>query len=333
MYKKVFTRNSREHCVNTPIKMSEMQRFTFTHKNVSIDDYISNVKRGKYDIDPPHQRHAFRTVKWCIDVIIHIYRYNTLTPLYYHTRSSDGLFESLDGKQRTMAMRRYINGEFEIPASSNLPACLCKKFTDLPSNLKQMFLNTEILVLTCKEQMDPNQIADFFKNVQKSSSTKVGEKINANTDNALNRMIDAETKTNGHVCLVNNNRMDEKELISKCVYMFVRCNQNFPMRTPSADVLIEFGKSFTDIAKFRTVVHVCRRVSEWMQSNDIRQTIHDFLAFFGVFAFHPYDLTTVITNIENLQDPSNWSDEYTHQVNGTGAYSRYMYILERYGKV
>lgn len=309
-----------------------LKRFTFTPKNVSIDDYISNVERGKYDIDPPHQRNPFRPNKWCIDVIVHIYTYNTLTPLYYHTRSSDGRFESLDGKQRTTAMRRYINGEFAIPASSNLPACLCKKFTDLPPNLQQVFLNTEILILTCKEQMTPDQVEAFFKNVQKSSSTKIGEKINANTDNALNRMIDNEIKMNGQVRSVNNNRMDEKELLAKCVYIFDRCNQKFPTRAPSADTLVEFGKTFTDLTKFNTVISICRRVALWMETNGIHQPIHNFLAFFGVFAFHPYDLTMITSNIENLPDTSNWAEKYTGTADGTGAYSRYMYILEHYGK-
>ena len=310
-----------------------MDTHQFFLRSPSIGDYINGVNTGNYDVDPEHQREeGIKTEKWNIDVIRHIYQFRTLTPLYYHTRASDGVLENLDGKQRTHAMNEYMKGNFAIPHSSGLPPELCGKYTDLSISNQRMFYNIPLFLLITNDELSDDEVRVFFNDVQKSSSTTPGERMNSDTNHSLNKMIKEEIEKNetlDKVCTINDQRMDKRYTIALAVYMF--CNGNNSRRMPHSDIVIRFGKTFNDEDTFRQVIDICECVACWMNVCKIPQNRHDFMAFFILFwSYEEEVVKTVMCNIKRLEDPSKPFKGYVHKSSGAGTNERCNFLVSKY---
>jgi hypothetical protein len=310
-----------------------MAMYQFVTSNPPIGDYINGVNSGYYDIDPPHQRNSGRnSTKWNIDVIRHVYQFQTLTPIYYHKRKSDGVCENLDGKQRTHALRLYINGELSIPISSGLPPHLCGKYTELSLVHQRMFYSIPVILLISNIEMTSVDIKTFFNDVQKSSTTQPGERINSDPDNKLNRMIVRELEINEilkKICTIPDMRMENRYTLALCTYIY--CNGITTKRVPGPDTVIDFGSHFNDTKKFREAMEICEAVSIWMHMCKIRQTRWDFMAFFILFwKSDDAMVDRIMRNIKSLEDPSKPFEGYHHKHSGGGTCDRSNFLIEKY---
>jgi hypothetical protein len=310
-----------------------MEMYKFDSYSFPISAYMNNVKSGEYDIDPPHQRNSGRnSTKWNIEVIRHVYQFRTLTPIYYHRRKSDGVYENLDGKQRTHALRLYINGEFSIPINSGLPPYLCGKYTDLSLVHKRRFDNIPVMLLISDNELSTSDIKTFFNDVQKSSTTQPGERMNSDPDNKLNRMIVRELEKNEilkKICTIPDMRMENRYTLGMCTYIY--CNGITTKRVPGPDTVIDFGSHFNDAKKFREAMEICEAVSIWMHMCKIRQTRWDFMAFFILFwKSDDAMVDRIMRNIKSLEDPSKPFEGYHHKHSGGGTCDRSNFLIEKY---
>ena len=312
-----------------------MDTHEFVLRTPSIGDYINGVNRGQYDIDPEHQREdGIKSDKWNVEVIRHIYQFRTLTPLYFHTRSSDRVLENLDGKQRTHAINEYMKGNISIPLSSGLPPELCGRYTNLSISNQRLFYNIPVYLLITNDELSDGEVRVFFNDVQKSSSTTPGERMNSDTNNSLNRMIKDEIEANEiirKICTINDLRMDKRYTIALCVYLY--CNGNISKRMPSSDAVIKHGKTFTDEETFREVIDICECVTQWLAVCKIPQNRHDFMAFFILFWSYDEEVVkTVMCNIKSLPNPSKPFKGYVHRSSGAGTNERCAFLIETYTK-
>ena len=68
---------------------------------------------GKLDIRPPYQREFIYKDKQR-DAVIHTVRKDFPLNVMYWAVRVDGGYEVIDGQQRTIAICRYVNGDFSI---------------------------------------------------------------------------------------------------------------------------------------------------------------------------------------------------------------------------
>jgi len=84
-----------------------------------VDGYQDNQESGvvgyggKLDIRPPYQREFIYKDKQRDAVIDTVRKEFPLNVMYWAVRD-DGGFEVIDGQQRTIAICRYVNGDFSI---------------------------------------------------------------------------------------------------------------------------------------------------------------------------------------------------------------------------
>ena len=83
----------------------------FTSKNISVSDFTNSVKRGKYDLNPLHQREVVHGNSWQSKIVESVLLGKPLgSPEFDTVQNEIGLsiFRSLDGKQRLSAIDRFI---------------------------------------------------------------------------------------------------------------------------------------------------------------------------------------------------------------------------------
>jgi hypothetical protein len=149
------------------------------------------IKIGCYDIHPEFQRDIIVTAAWCNDLICHFIFHQHLNPVIYHKVGKDiPHYENLDGKQRSCAFIRLLKNEFIFKNTKSFPhpvesvnemlaACDNKYFSQWPERYQDEFLNMKLSVMTYEFTMDEKMRADFFADVQKSKSTRIGEVLHS----------------------------------------------------------------------------------------------------------------------------------------------------------
>lgn len=135
----------------------------------------------KWDLKPQHQRDVIHTDKWCADIIRSAIIFKDIPEVYFFTRTNnDGLdyYVSLDGKQRCMAIIKYMDNVYpyypEYPASMH-----GKKFNELSPLDQQRIRESKITMKILSSDMTDAQIDIFFNDRQKTQQTTLGEYINA----------------------------------------------------------------------------------------------------------------------------------------------------------
>ncbi len=94
---------------------------------------------GKLDIRPPYQREFIYKDKQRDAVIDTITKNFPLNVMYWAVRE-DGNFEVIDGQQRTIAVCRYIKGEFSINGLA---------FHNLPKDKQEQILSYPLMIYFC----------------------------------------------------------------------------------------------------------------------------------------------------------------------------------------
>ncbi len=115
---------------------------------------------GLLDIRPPYQREFIYNEKQRDKVIDTIFKGFPLNVMYWSKQNS-GVFEVIDGQQRTISIGKFVNGDFSV---NN------RYFHSLQDDEKEIILNYQIMVYCCDGS--PSEKLDWFRTINIS-----GEKL------------------------------------------------------------------------------------------------------------------------------------------------------------
>ena len=114
---------------------------------------------GKLDIRPAYQREFIYGEKERNEVIRTVRRNFPLNTMYWVVRD-DGVYELMDGQQRTISICQYVNGEFSIDWDGQP-----RGFNNLTTDEREQILNYELSIYVCegtdKERLDWFQIINI----------------------------------------------------------------------------------------------------------------------------------------------------------------------------
>lgn len=115
---------------------------------------------GKLTIQPEYQRnYIYADGKKDVAVVQSVLHQYPLG-VFYFNKTDDGRLEVLDGQQRITSLGRYVTGKFGIVDDRGIT----QYFEDsLSEELRQQFLNTELLVYECEGT--ENEIRKWFETV------------------------------------------------------------------------------------------------------------------------------------------------------------------------
>ena len=142
-------------------------------KNIKIRDLVNGYKNnittgqvvgygGKLDIRPAYQREFVYQPKESKAVINTVQKGFPLNVMYWvvNKDADDNVsYEVLDGQQRTISICEYHAGNFSVEDTASNP----QYFHNLTSNLKQAFLDYELMVYFC-EGTDSEKL-EWFKTI------------------------------------------------------------------------------------------------------------------------------------------------------------------------
>ncbi|MCQ2395218.1 MAG: DUF262 domain-containing protein [Kiritimatiellae bacterium] len=125
-----------------------------------VDDAELGVRGcgGLLDIRPPYQREFVYKEKERDAVIRTVMRGFPLNVMYW-VRKKDGSYEVMDGQQRTISICRYVAGDFAW-GDIELGA---KYFDRLPEDVRERFLDYELLVYFCEGE--ESEKIDWFRTI------------------------------------------------------------------------------------------------------------------------------------------------------------------------
>lgn len=167
----------------------------------SVKTYYEDLRKleddpitpGCFDIYPEHQREFVTDAKWSNELICHFIFHGQLNPVIYHKVTDPqgySYYENLDGKQRSSAFIRLMTDQFVFKNVKSFPhpdkhindmltACHAKYFSRWPENYKSEFLHMKIPVTTYGYAMSEAMKADFFKDLQNTRRTRIGEVLHS----------------------------------------------------------------------------------------------------------------------------------------------------------
>lgn len=143
-----------------------MQRFNI---NWTVKTLVGQMNKGKVNFDNAVQR-GFVWDMQRKSLLIHSMLYGYAIPAMYFTRDSDGIYNSLDGKQRSNAIMEYLSGEFAL--TEDIPMVLDEDgnlnnfsgmfFEQLPDWAKDRIKDYN-LTIYYYEDMTEQEIREFFR--------------------------------------------------------------------------------------------------------------------------------------------------------------------------
>jgi len=142
-----------------------MQRFNI---NWTAKALVNQMEKGKVNYDNAVQRNLV----WGIEkksLLIHSMIYGYAIPAMYFTRDGDGVYDSLDGKQRSNAISGFLHDEFAL--SADTPAVVDENgcvedvsgmyFSQLPEWIQDKIKDYN-LTIYYYEDMTEQEIREFF---------------------------------------------------------------------------------------------------------------------------------------------------------------------------
>lgn len=263
--------------------------------DVTVYDYLNGIESGRYKIDPEWQRLSFRHNEWKSGIIAHFWEWSDLNPLYFHRIPKDATFiyECLDGRQRSEAIKDFIAGRFRLCGKQNgLRADLCNKmFSEWPVDEQLSFKELKLRVLMMPRQLGQDEISRFFQDRQHSSDTKTGEQIGANPGKLCYKWLDeAMKRPDSPISLIieklwgKDERKSHLMVVATCLYIHV---QRTDVRNPTPETLLEMWNS--DGIKrheFDEVMKLMNITFSFMSKNKVNRQRDQgvFCAFFKLFS-------------------------------------------------
>lgn len=115
---------------------------------------------GKLTIQPEYQRHyIYNDGKKDVAVIKSLLNSYPLG-LFYFNRTSDGLYEVLDGQQRITSIGRFLTGKFAVDDNNGH----VQYFSGLPDEQRKLIENTQLLIYVCEDGQE-REVKEWFKTI------------------------------------------------------------------------------------------------------------------------------------------------------------------------
>ena len=148
--------------------------------SISVEILDLEIKNGKYDMNPPHQRDIVHDNRWQSGIIQSILLEEDIPEVYFHRVPYNGrnVLESLDGKQRISAIIRFYNNEYSYQLKDKLDI-FGKFFDEVPDTIKRQLQDFEISQKIYYSQMSKEEISRFFQKRQQTKITTKGEHFNS----------------------------------------------------------------------------------------------------------------------------------------------------------
>ena len=155
----------------------------FQTSTLGIEWYLSRIKVGKIDLNPPYQRDIVWSVskqQFLIDSALRDFP----IPAIFLKKNGKEKYECVDGKQRLTSFYKFmIEQSLKIENKDDENFSESKeeflKFDDLNENVQELLKQTQITCYTLSEDWKDIEIFDLFKRVQNGSPLTTGEFINA----------------------------------------------------------------------------------------------------------------------------------------------------------
>ncbi|MBD5153713.1 MAG: DUF262 domain-containing protein [Oscillibacter sp.] len=160
-----------------------MQRFNI---NWTAKALVNQMEKGKVNYDNAVQRNLV----WDEEkksLLIHSMIYGYAIPAMYFTRDEDGIYDSLDGKQRSNAISEFLHDEFAL--SINTPAVVDDnggvedvsglRFSQLPEWAQDRIKDYN-LTIYYYEGMTETEIREFFRRLNNGKPLSAIELTRAN---------------------------------------------------------------------------------------------------------------------------------------------------------
>lgn len=194
--------------------------------NLQIENIITRINNEDMNLQPNFQRGEVWSKNKQQKLIDSILREWTIPPIHV-IRSNDGIDEVLDGQQRLVAIRDFVEGEFSIngniaPFNQFIKELHGLKYEELPTDVRRRFLRYEISFITLKDYA-PSEPAELFDRLNQPMKLTSAEQRNAyigDTRNQIKSMVEDFEKSgaNKETIGFSNSRLSYDEIISKFCY-------------------------------------------------------------------------------------------------------------------
>lgn len=160
-----------------------MQRFNI---NWTAKALVNQMEKGRVNYDNAVQRNLV----WDIEkksLLIHSMIYGYAIPAMYFTRDGNGVYDSLDGKQRSNAISEFLHDEFALsidtPAITDDNGCMEDisglYFSQLPEWVQDRIRDYN-LTIYYYEDMTEQEIREFFRRLNNGKPLSAIELTRAN---------------------------------------------------------------------------------------------------------------------------------------------------------
>lgn len=157
-------------------------RIQWKKEDKTFADLHTQIKQGRFNLNPEHQRHVVHSDEWKSEVLHSQIYHGDIPDVYFHpTEREDGTrrYDSLDGKQRCSAIYNYLNDEYAYKMRE--PTYMYrKKFSELQPAV-QSFLKDDctLTIRISNRPLMPKEIECFFQKRQDFKKTSGGEHLNS----------------------------------------------------------------------------------------------------------------------------------------------------------
>ena len=178
---------SNEKTINSNKEMIRFRKYmeqnppkNFTSKNISVSDFVNSVQRGKYDLNPLHQREVVHGDSWQSKIIDSVMSGKPLgSPEFDTVKNEVGLsiYRSLDGKQRLSAIVRFLNNQYSFKV--DIIPLKNKTFDKWPVIWQDHLLGCEFNICTTTATLSDDEVTEYFQIKQNTKKTSSGETLNS----------------------------------------------------------------------------------------------------------------------------------------------------------
>jgi hypothetical protein len=225
-------------------------------RGVGFGEFAREHQAGTYNLDPEHQRGIVHSKAWMRDIITSALVYNDLPPVRFHWRpmaNGTRQYESLDGKQRCVAVIRYMTSELAVDFGDIElgdwdrygRAVTYQELT--PPHQQLIAYDCQLDVKTLHGTLTRAEIEEFFQRAQQTKKTLVGEHLNSCVDStkrsALTPLVNDERfKPLLKAIKPNADRFSHLEMLARLLFAFHRSSESVTRFDPTPDALKTWWK-------------------------------------------------------------------------------------------
>ena len=206
---------------------SKFPQRTWETLNVCFRNFNQDYVTGAYNLEPEHQRGVVHNIKWKQGIIRSSCEYNDIPPVRFHTRFMENgtqTLESLDGKQRCMAILGFMKDEFGV-FFPELGYNNEKTYSELNLAERQFIDNRTLDIKITRSTLTNDEISVFFQRAQQTKVTLLGEHLNSDVGSdkrsiAKNAMAQPNIKDLLNKIKPNKDRFSHLEIMARLLYCY-----------------------------------------------------------------------------------------------------------------